>query len=111
MNKIFYPINAASELTGLSRFFLRSGCRNGTIPHIMCGNKYLIDVPSLLEKRRADVLTDNTRLLLHAVSDALEAGASPQALAFFGQAAEALANGDTEQYLACFTAGEQHARI
>ena len=44
----FASIREACTITGLSQCFLRKGCRNGTIPHIMCGTKYLIDIPALL---------------------------------------------------------------
>lgn len=42
-------IPQASASTGLSQYFLRSGCKNGTIPHIQSGTTYLINVPLLLE--------------------------------------------------------------
>lgn len=42
-------IAQASASTGLSQYFLRSGCKNGTIPHIQSGTTYLINVPLLLE--------------------------------------------------------------
>ena len=52
---------------------------------------------------------DNTRLLLHAVSDAIACGASPSALAFYGKAAEALACGCIGTYLIDFHLGEKYA--
>lgn len=42
----------ACRITGLSQHFLRSGCRDGTIPHQMSGNKYYVNVPLLLEQLR-----------------------------------------------------------
>lgn len=49
-NTPFQTIPNAVRTTGLSSYFLRSGCRNGTVPHIRCGNTYMIDVPHLLER-------------------------------------------------------------
>jgi len=46
----FQRIKDAAKATGLSAYFLRNGCKAGTIPHIMNGPTYLINVPALLEK-------------------------------------------------------------
>jgi len=46
----FQKIKMASNSTGLSQFFLRQGVKDGTIPHIRCGKKILINVPALLEQ-------------------------------------------------------------
>ena len=48
--KNFQKIKEACETTGLSQFYLRSGCKAGTIPHIKSGTVYLINVPALLKK-------------------------------------------------------------
>lgn len=50
----FLKIPAASKATGLSQFYLRKGCRDGSIPHIMSGPVYLINMPALLQKLNAD---------------------------------------------------------
>jgi hypothetical protein len=50
----FQKIPAASRATGLSQYFLRRGCRDGSIPHIMSGTVYLVNVPALLRKFNAD---------------------------------------------------------
>lgn len=50
--KIYMTIREASEHTGLSQFFIRSGCRTGEIPHIMSGAKYLVDLPAFLSLLR-----------------------------------------------------------
>lgn len=50
----FQKIPAASRATGLSQYFLRRGCRDGSIPHIMSGTVYLVNVPALLRKFGAD---------------------------------------------------------
>lgn len=50
----FQKIPAASRVTGLSQYFLRRGCRDGSIPHIMSGTVYLVNVPALLRKFNTD---------------------------------------------------------
>lgn len=49
----FMKIGAASMATGLSQYFLRQGCKNGTVPHIKSGTVYLVNVAKLL--RQLDV--------------------------------------------------------
>ncbi len=46
----FLSINEAVKVTGISAFSLRRGCKEGTIPHIKVGDKYLINYPLLLER-------------------------------------------------------------
>jgi hypothetical protein len=46
----FQTINEAVKTTGLSAYYLRNGCKDGTVPHVMSGNKYLVNVPLLLKK-------------------------------------------------------------
>ena len=46
----YQKIADACQTTGLSQFFLRKGCRDGTVPHLRSGRTYYIDVPALLEK-------------------------------------------------------------
>lgn len=46
----YQKIADACQTIGLSQFFLRKGCRDGTVPHIRSGRTYYIDVPALLEK-------------------------------------------------------------
>ena len=43
----YQGIADACRTTGLSQYYLRNGCRDGTIPHIRCGRVYMIDVPAL----------------------------------------------------------------
>lgn len=50
----FLKISEASQVTGLSQFFLRRGCRDGSVPHVMSGTVYMINVPALLRKLNAD---------------------------------------------------------
>lgn len=56
-NKIatpFQKIPDACKTTGLSQYFLRQGCKAGTIPHIKSGPTYYINVPALLKKLEAE---------------------------------------------------------
>lgn len=46
----YQKIKEACRSTGLSQYFLRQGCKTGTIPHIKSGPTYYINVPALLEK-------------------------------------------------------------
>lgn len=50
----FMKIGAASMATGLSQYFLRQGCKNGTVPHIRSGSTYLINIPKLLRQLDAE---------------------------------------------------------
>ena len=46
----FQKIQEACKTTGLSQYYLRKGCKDGTIPHIKSGPTYYINVPELLKK-------------------------------------------------------------
>lgn len=46
----YQKIPEASKTTGLSQYFLRKGCREGTVPHIKSGVVYMIDIPALLRR-------------------------------------------------------------
>jgi len=46
----FQKITEACKTTGLSQYFLRQGCKDGTIPHIKSGGVYYSNVPALREK-------------------------------------------------------------
>ena len=48
----YMKIREAATATGLSQCFLRTGCKDGTVPHIRSGATYYIDIPALLEKLR-----------------------------------------------------------
>lgn len=50
----FLKIADASRVTGLSQFYLRRGCRNGTIPHIKSGTVYLVNVAKPLRQLDAE---------------------------------------------------------
>lgn len=51
----FQKIVQAARTTGLSQFYLRSGCKDGTVPHIKSGTTYFINIPALLEKLGLEV--------------------------------------------------------
>lgn len=53
-NPPFQKIAEASKTTGLSQYFLRNGCKDGSVPHIKSGTTYLVNVPALLKKLGAD---------------------------------------------------------
>lgn len=46
----FQKITEACKTTGLSAYYLRKGCKAGTIPHIKSGGVYYINIPALLQK-------------------------------------------------------------
>ncbi len=46
----FQKIAEACKTTGLSQFYLRNGCKDGSIPHIKSGGTYYINIPALLRK-------------------------------------------------------------
>lgn len=45
----FQTIADATRTTGLSQYFIRRGCKDGSIPHVKSGSKFLVNVPLLLE--------------------------------------------------------------
>ena len=53
-NTPFQKIPEACKTTGLSQYYLRKGCRAGTIPHVKSGDIYYINVPALLRQLGAD---------------------------------------------------------
>lgn len=46
----FQKIPEACKTTGLSQYFLRKGCKDGSVPHIKSGPTYYVNVPALLEQ-------------------------------------------------------------
>lgn len=51
----FQKIPDACKTTGLSQYFLRNGCKDGSIPHIKSGGVYYINIPALLKKLEVTV--------------------------------------------------------
>ncbi len=54
MDTPFQSIAQACKSTGLSQYYLRKGCKDGTIPHVMSGTKYYINCPALLRQLGVD---------------------------------------------------------
>lgn len=50
----YQTIQNACKTTGLSQYYLRNGCKAGTVPHVKSGRVYMIDVPALYEKLEAE---------------------------------------------------------
>ncbi len=46
----FLSIERACEITGLSQYYLRNGCKNGEVPCIKSGRVYMVNIPALLRK-------------------------------------------------------------
>lgn len=53
-NPPFQKIEDAVKSTGLSAYFLRRGCRDGSVPCVRSGRTYFINVPGLLEQFGAE---------------------------------------------------------
>ena len=49
-NPPFQKIEDAVRSTGLSAYYLRRGCRDGSVPCVRSGRTYFINVPGLLEQ-------------------------------------------------------------
>lgn len=50
----FQKLPDACKTTGLSVYYLRKGCRDGSIPHVRSGTTYFVNVPALLKKLGAE---------------------------------------------------------
>lgn len=50
----FQKIADAATTTGLSQYYLRCGCKDGSVPHIKSGSVYYVNVPLLMRKLGAD---------------------------------------------------------
>ena len=48
--KKFTSIKEAATITGLTDYYIRNGCKNGTIPHIKSGRKTCIDMDAFLQQ-------------------------------------------------------------
>ena len=42
----FESLENAAKILGVSVYFLRQGCKDGSIPHIKTGKKYLVNIYS-----------------------------------------------------------------
>lgn len=52
---VFVPVKEAVKITGLSEYYLRHQLKNGNIPAIRSGNKWLIRIEDFLEVLRGDM--------------------------------------------------------
>lgn len=57
VNPPFQKINEAVRTTGLSAWFLRKGCRDGSIPCVWSGRTIYVNVPALLQQRGTSSIT------------------------------------------------------
>lgn len=55
VNPPFQKIEDAVKTTGLSAFFLRKGCRNGSIPCVRSGRTFYVNIPQLLQQFAVEV--------------------------------------------------------
>ena len=46
----YKTILEAAAISGLSQSYLRKGCKDGTVPHICVGTKYMINIPALFDQ-------------------------------------------------------------
>ena len=46
----FQKIPDACKTTGLSQYYLRKGCRDGSIPCVKSGKTFFVNVPALLKQ-------------------------------------------------------------
>ena len=49
-NTPFLKIKDAVTATGLSAYFLRNGCKDGSVPCVQSGGVYYVNIPALLRK-------------------------------------------------------------
>lgn len=50
----FQSIRGASTITGLAQGYIRAGCKSGTIPHVMCGAEYRINMQLWLNQLNSE---------------------------------------------------------
>ena len=60
----FLNIEQACQVTGLSQFYLRNGCRSGEVPCVKSGRVYMINIPALL--RKLDLASTGSEVSDHA---------------------------------------------
>lgn len=59
MDKAFITINKFAEMTGCGQTYIRNRCKEGTLPCIMSGNKYLILADEALEILKKEAVGDS----------------------------------------------------
>lgn len=53
----YLSIREACAVTGLSQYYLRNGCKDGTIACVKSGKKYYIDVYALMSQTNMPATT------------------------------------------------------
>lgn len=53
MTPVYMSVPDAAKYTGLAACFIRKGIKAGTIPAIVAGRKYLVNIPLTLEALNA----------------------------------------------------------
>lgn len=56
LNARFQSISGAARITGLSQKYIRQGCKEKTIPHIMVGRDYRVDMALFHEQLNGESL-------------------------------------------------------
>ena len=49
----YQTISGAARITGLSQYYIRTGCKSGTVPHVKCGDEYRICMSLFMEQLNA----------------------------------------------------------
>ena len=62
-NAPYQSINNTAYLTGFSRGYIRDGCKSGTIPHVMCGQEYRVNVPLFLQQLETESAASTKKAL------------------------------------------------
>lgn len=57
----FQKIGEACKTTGLSQYFLRQGCKAGTVPHVKSGGVYYVNIPALLRQLGVEEVSECTQ--------------------------------------------------
>lgn len=57
--KQFMSIKDTATYSGLSQFYIRNRCKNGTIPHRMMGKKYMVDYEAFIEREHKLAVQSN----------------------------------------------------
>ena len=52
----FQSVNAEARLTGFSRGFIITGCREGRIPHIKIGTDFRVDHPAWMSQLSSETI-------------------------------------------------------
>ncbi|MBS6217156.1 MAG: hypothetical protein KH704_09560 [Clostridiales bacterium] len=70
----FQTIEQACKTTGLSMYYLRRGCWDGTVPHVKSGRVYYINIPALLRSLGATTEESEPAQMPDKVTDIRAAG-------------------------------------